>query len=528
MLDQHSLAPRLPLLTGAALLLLAASIARDGPEPAASLERGRELYAQHCAVCHGETGDGRGQAAYLLSPAPRDFSEGLFRVASTWNGVPTDADLAQTLRRGMPGSSMPPWEWLPERDLQSLVLWVRELTREGAVRRLLEWAEWEEEELTREEALAIVEPQLVPGEPIPPVGAVPGDPITLQEGRRIFVRSCASCHGADGTGRGADEQRNADGTPVRPRDLTAGVFKGGASPDDIARRVLAGMPGSPMPQTRLEEPGQVEAVVAYALSLARPGAQERALQRRQRLVAGRVAELPAAPTDPAWAAAEAAYLPLMPLWWSDARVEGVAFRALHDGRRLAVRLTWADPCAEAELLDQAGFSDAAALQWSAGPDPPLFTMGSAGKPCNLWQWKAAWERDRDGPLDVADRYPHTPDDQYGVVDAPSSALYRTATAAGNTQAAATRPTAGEVLAAEGFGTLAPIAGRRGAFEARGVWADGTWDVVFTRALPAGAPAELALEPGREVFVAGAVWNGAAGERNGQKAVTVWHVLHLEP
>ena len=113
MLDQHSLAPRLPLLTGAALLLLAASIARDGPEPAASLERGRELYAQHCAVCHGETGDGRGQAAYLLSPAPRDFSEGLFRVASTWNSVPTDADLAQTLRRGMPGSSMPPWECSP-------------------------------------------------------------------------------------------------------------------------------------------------------------------------------------------------------------------------------------------------------------------------------------------------------------------------------------------------------------------------------------------------------------------------------
>src|SRR5262245_9870295 len=55
-------------------------------------ERGAALYAQHCAACHGERGDGKGLAARFLFPKPRDFRSGRFRLVSTSNGIPTEAD----------------------------------------------------------------------------------------------------------------------------------------------------------------------------------------------------------------------------------------------------------------------------------------------------------------------------------------------------------------------------------------------------------------------------------------------------
>ena len=38
-----------------------------------------------------------------------------------------------------------------------------------------------------------------------------------------------------------------DGYPVKPRDLTAGIFKGSGSSEELWYRIIAGLPGSPMP-----------------------------------------------------------------------------------------------------------------------------------------------------------------------------------------------------------------------------------------------------------------------------------------
>jgi mono/diheme cytochrome c family protein len=499
----------------------------------ASLQRGKDLFVRHCAVCHGELGAGDGQAAYLLSPAPRDFTRAQFRLVSTVNGAPTDQDLVATLRRGMPGSAMPAFEWMPASDLESLALHVRELALEGRTQRLLRQAEEEEEELSREEALEIATLAVTPGEPIaigPPAQA---SPLVLEQGRRAFLKTCALCHGADGTGRNVEDQVNEDGTPAQPRDITAGVFKGGARHEDIARRVLAGLPGSPMPATEYT-PEEAGALVAYVQSLARPNAHERGIQSRRTLAARRVqSKLPREIADPAWSEADATYLPLMPLWWSgwsDQRASGVVVRALHDSDAIAIRLSWEDPTLDHELLGQDSFTDAAALQLSSDPEAPLFTMGAAGAPVNIWQWKAAWERDLEHVRDVADLHPNTPEDLHAYVDAPSQALYRTATFVGNRQAALERRTAGEALTAEGFGTLRPLGGSSPMepLEARGVHGeDGYWDVVFVRPLAACCEGELPLQPGRSVFFAAAVWDGSHQDRNGQKSVTVWHVLELE-
>jgi hypothetical protein len=283
-----------------------------------------------------------------------------------------------------------------------------------------------------------------------------------------------------------------------------------------------------MPATPFEDPRQASQVAAYVQSLVKPGAQARVGQERRTLRAQRVAgPVPALPEDPAWKDHPGTWLPLMPLWWNDRRVEGVIFRAVHDGNTLAVHLSWEDATREDEFLAQDGFCDAAALQFSREATPPLFTMGEIGRPVNIWQWKAGWELDLAGVRSVAALHPATPPDQHGYTDPASADLYVTARSVGNPMAVPERTSAGEMLTAQGFGTLTPIGAPEGKLGARGRYADGFWDLVLTRPLAACCPGELPLEPGAELSFAAAVWNGAASDRNGQKSVTVWHVLELE-
>src|SRR5436305_11883050 len=66
------------------------------------------VYNHACAWCHGKDGRGDGPAAFsinkYLSPRPRDFTRGRFKLRSTPSGqLPTDDDLLRTLERGIPG-----------------------------------------------------------------------------------------------------------------------------------------------------------------------------------------------------------------------------------------------------------------------------------------------------------------------------------------------------------------------------------------------------------------------------------------
>jgi cytochrome c len=496
----------------------------------ASLERGLELYGLHCAVCHGKTGDGRGEAAYLLSPVPRDFGSGRFRLVSTENAVPSDDDLVLVLRRGMPGSAMPAWEWLSDAELYSLALAVRQLARENMTNGLLADARAEGEDMAEEEAREIATKKLTPRASID-VGTAPSvTDVLLARGKSLYETSCTQCHGADGRARDVDKQTNEDGTPTRPRDFTAGIFKGGSDAADIVRRLRCGLPGCPMPQTQLDSSADGWALAAYVRSFVRPGAQERVQQRRGRISVARSAgRVPSDPEAREWQAVQPVWLALMPLWWHDERIEGVELRALHDGERLALHLTWADARRDDDLLGTNAFTDGAAVQLSAGPVPPLFTMGEAGRPVNLWNWKAAWERDLVEPRDVRDLYANVPPDMHGFQPPAAAALFVTGRAAGNPMSAERRCCAAEELAAEGFGTLAPLAAApdAGGLAGQGVWKDGAWRVVFSRPMAARFANQLALAPGGQWNLALAVWDGAAEERNGQKSVTVWQELLIQ-
>lgn len=68
-----------------------------------------------------------------------------------------------------------------------------------------------------------------------------GNAAASEEGRKLFLVSCAPCHGRSGEGG----QAQAEG--VRPPDLTRGVYKTGPRDEDLFRAISKGITGSEMP-----------------------------------------------------------------------------------------------------------------------------------------------------------------------------------------------------------------------------------------------------------------------------------------
>jgi mono/diheme cytochrome c family protein len=106
----------------------------------ASGEDGRPqgLYREHCAQCHGVTGNGAGPTAGLLYPYPRDFRLGKFKFKSTpQRHPPTDDDLRRTLKEGIPGTAMPSFGRMSEKELNALIDYVKYLSIRGKFEKYL-------------------------------------------------------------------------------------------------------------------------------------------------------------------------------------------------------------------------------------------------------------------------------------------------------------------------------------------------------------------------------------------------------
>lgn len=258
------------------------------------IERG--LYRKHCVPCHGVTGDGRGLAASMLAPYPRDFRRGTFKFKSTPTGVkPTRADLVRTLHDGIPGTSMPSFAALErskefENDIESLVEYVRFLAIRGEVeRRLIAKHARDESQLNPDDESAMDIVRLVVANwgsaegkvvPIPNPPELTADQFkdSVKRGQEWFrseLTACAKCHGTGGAGDGTsqdfddwtkdwtllagiDPKKKSDWKemkplgalkPVidRPRNLAWGAFHGGDSRQDLFRRLVLGIEGTPMP-----------------------------------------------------------------------------------------------------------------------------------------------------------------------------------------------------------------------------------------------------------------------------------------
>lgn len=202
-----------------------------GADGDARLAFGRGVWRTQCLHCHGAAGGADTPTAELLNPRPRDFGRGIVKFTSTAEGAPAvRADLERTVRDGLVSTAMSAFGRLPAPAVQAVVdytLWL------------------------------------------------------LVRGAALFLSAgCATCHGADGGGRGpaawdaAGERwllTDAWGLPVQPRDLRKGQHRGGARAEDLHLRIHAGVKGTPMPaHGALLSEAQIWDLVAHLRGLAQP------------------------------------------------------------------------------------------------------------------------------------------------------------------------------------------------------------------------------------------------------------------
>lgn len=120
---------------------------------------GAELYARHCASCHGAEMRGDGPAAAGLLPAPT-------ALLDRWY---TRERLLEALWHGVPGTAMPAWRDLSLDDLNLLISHVE-----------------------------------APGSMIRHDNAIPVlPPDAAARGARLYAANCAQCHGPEGAGDGS-------------------------------------------------------------------------------------------------------------------------------------------------------------------------------------------------------------------------------------------------------------------------------------------------------------------------------------
>jgi len=90
---------------------------------ARNIEDGKRLYEQNCALCHGKTGSGNGEAGKDLSPPPANIA------AFSRTRMATDGYLYWSIAEGgVPlGTGMPPFKGnLKEDEIWKIVIYLRE------------------------------------------------------------------------------------------------------------------------------------------------------------------------------------------------------------------------------------------------------------------------------------------------------------------------------------------------------------------------------------------------------------------
>jgi mono/diheme cytochrome c family protein len=526
--------------------------AADHAAPAAApapIPPGKELYARHCAACHGEQGDGLGIAATYLFPKPRDFRAGRFRLVSTSNNIPTRDDLHAVLLRGMPGSTMPPWGHLSQSDRDALVDEVMRIRSAGAydfyVNQLKEIEGLTDDEIAEEDVQEEIQDYVhdltTPGEStsVPVIG--PPTAEAIARGKEVYAKfACVSCHGETGRGDGVQAMLDDEKMPTSPRDFTLGIFKGNPEPASLYRRIAYGMPGTPMPGSSSMSPEQMVDLVHYIRSLSTEEQRQQAVLSRQKVIAKAVAEAPNDSEASAWSEAQPVELRMTPLWWRNGADPDLQVQAVHDGKRLVIRFSWQDDTQDERAIKSESFEDAVAVELYRGDSEPFLGMGSMEQPVDVWFWDA----DRQTRPTVEDQYPNVVDDIYpftekrvetadyhrpGTLTAEQAELSLPALASGNQIVPIRAPTGGSDLAAGGPGSVTFHLPKNQLVDATGKWSDGRWTVVMSRPLAVDSPESgVSLAVGDTVSMAFAVWNGSQQDRDGRKSFTVWQDLVIEP
>jgi DMSO reductase family type II enzyme heme b subunit len=363
---------RVVLASAASLLCGVGLAASHASAQAGDAGIGKVVYERKCAGCHGLKGDGKGPAAELLDPKPRDFTAGVYKIRTTASKMPTDQDLFRIITNGMPGTSMPPWEVLPEKDRWNVVAYVKSFAAEKfkeAPKKL---------DLPKE---------------------VSSSEASIKRGKEMFEAiECHKCHGTAGRADGPSRPELKDdwGHPIAPANLTKRwTFRGGAGRTEIATRLAGGVLGTPMPAflDSVEKPEDIWHLANYIASLG----PEKPAYSTLIAVNGVTGAIPDDPNAEFWTKAAVNNIPLMGQVIVDPRnfnpaIDLLVVRGVYNDKEIAFHLTWDDPSQSTADAAKKTFGDAVSLQFptriTAGTERPYFLMGDASDAVYLLRWEA--------------------------------------------------------------------------------------------------------------------------------------------
>jgi mono/diheme cytochrome c family protein len=180
---------------------------------AAPVMNAEATYQAFCSRCHGVEGGGDGPITLYLDPAPRDLTKAAFMNSKTPERFLT------SIREGVPGTSMPPWQRVLEEEQAQDVLdhvlttFVTEPRRE-------------------------LKPRNVPDQ----------NPVAMSDesfarGEATYLRRCTGCHGLKADGKGP----NSPDILPRPRNLRNSAFVDSLDDRRFMESILYGVQGTAMP-----------------------------------------------------------------------------------------------------------------------------------------------------------------------------------------------------------------------------------------------------------------------------------------
>lgn len=176
------------------------------------------LYRQHCAHCHGTSGDGAGPTAAFLTPYPRDYRQGIFKFKSTERAArPTDDDLRRILVDGINDTAMPSFALLHPDEIDSLVEYVKYLSIRGEAESAMKdrwFGDQKKMPATRSELIKVaIKPVIDVWAEAKDAVIAPTEAYKSPEDEKAWLKAgsdlfagdkakCFSCHGTTGIGDG--------------------------------------------------------------------------------------------------------------------------------------------------------------------------------------------------------------------------------------------------------------------------------------------------------------------------------------
>jgi mono/diheme cytochrome c family protein len=187
----------------------------------ASVERGRRIFLQNCAHCHGLAGDGKGWDGAYLNPQPAD----LRKMATEQMGPEAQGEYLAKVTFGIQNAAMPTWgEFLPEDQRWDAIAYLMQAFRVGTP---VTTSVYGNGEMPANFVLASSDVYLAEGHTF-----------SVTHGADLYPIYCATCHGDKGQG-------NGEGT-VDSASLGPAAFPDGMGEAYIFWRIWEGVPDSTM------------------------------------------------------------------------------------------------------------------------------------------------------------------------------------------------------------------------------------------------------------------------------------------